>query len=72
MDEAVSDAYLEIFSAEGRRVRSVPFESGGSLQLSITWDGLDDDGRELPSGTYFYRVRYAGGFTDARKSVLLK
>jgi len=35
------------------------------------WDGRDDAGRPLPSGSYLVRVA-AGGTAEARRVVLLK
>lgn len=45
-----------IFDARGRRVRQIgPFGFAGGEQ-TLTWDGLDDEGREAPLGTYWVRV----------------
>ncbi len=42
---------IRIFDAAGRNVRTFAFSNH-----SASWNGDDDNGRELPSGTYFYRV----------------
>jgi len=38
---------------------------------SVSWDGLDARGNDVPGGLYFYRMT-AGEFTETRKMVLLK
>ena len=72
LEQDVRNAQLEIFDVGGHRVRSIPTGGGGVYELEVTWDGLDDDGSRLPSGTYLYRLSYEGGATEARKAVLLK
>jgi hypothetical protein len=62
---------LRIFDVRGRPVRTLV-----SLQLprdrhAIVWDGTDDAGVSVPSGTYFYRLR-ASGFVQTRKLVVAK
>ena len=45
---------LRIYDAQGRLVRSL--SSLLSFPSSLTWDGSDDLGQPLPSGTYFMRL----------------
>ena len=40
-------------------------------QYSVNWNGLDENGRRVSSGVYFYRMS-AGDFTAVRKMVILK
>ncbi len=49
---------VEIYTVLGRRVRTLndPVIDGGG---SIGWDGRDQNGRTLPNGMYFYRIRAA-------------
>ena len=45
-----------------------PLEANGYVR---DWDGRSDDGAEVSSGVYFYRM-VAGDFSKTRKTVLLK
>ena len=38
---------------------------------SIVWNGLDNDGRPVGSGVYFYRLK-AGAFEQSRRMTILK
>jgi flagellar hook assembly protein FlgD len=40
-------------------------------QKSATWDGRNDAGQQVATGTYFYRLT-APGFTQTKKMMLLK
>ncbi|MFN8176853.1 MAG: FlgD immunoglobulin-like domain containing protein [bacterium] len=66
-----ADVTIEVFDALGRRERhtGLGFVSAGSR--SLRFDGRDDEGRLLPSGVYFYRVRAAGD-TVTRKLVVTR
>ncbi|MCK5833127.1 T9SS type A sorting domain-containing protein [bacterium] len=46
---------LEVFDISGRRVNSFDREMSAGLNR-ITWDGLADDGSQLPSGLYLFRA----------------
>jgi len=63
---------LVIFDISGRKVRTL---IDGQEMIagvhSVVWNGRDDHGRNLATGTYFYRVE-SGGFTAVRKMTLLK
>jgi hypothetical protein len=63
---------LEVFEASGRVVRrvldGVPLEAGAH---AIAWDGRDDAGLPVASGTYFYRV-VSADVSVTRPMTLLK
>jgi hypothetical protein len=54
------DATLALYDVEGRRVRSLFAGKAAAGPTSAAWDGLDDAGRSVPSGTYFARLSFAG------------
>jgi hypothetical protein len=66
-----ADVTLEIFSADGRRVRELAAEAFPAGRHDISWHGRDDRGNAVASGIYFYRLR-AGDETLTRKMVLVK
>jgi hypothetical protein len=45
-----------VFDAQGRRVRSLPGPSAAAGWQTIDWDCRDDEGRLVPSGSYWVRV----------------
>ncbi len=51
---------LDILDASGRRVRSLMQGNQAKGAHSLIWDGAAEDGRPLPSGAYFTRLRVAG------------
>ena len=57
---ANSPAELAIFDASGRRVRTF------TVNREPSWDGADDFGHALPSGTYFVRLAASGEHATAR------
>ncbi len=65
---------LQVFDVRGRLVRSVVDADlpAGDFRGTYVWDGTDNQGRTVTSGTYFYRLTTGGGFTDTGKMLLLK
>jgi FlgD Ig-like domain len=64
-------AEVTIFDRLGRQVRVLNngiFPQGYNL---VFWDGSDENGLQLPSGIYFYRVR-SGGFEQVKTLTLIK
>lgn len=62
---------LEIFNVAAQKVRTLVNAHYPAGEQVIFWDGRDDQGEELASGLYFYRLT-AGSFSDTRKMVLVK
>ncbi len=62
---------LLIFDAAGHRVRTLVEGTHSRGTHQVVFDGLDDAGRSLASGVYFYRLE-AGGTVQTRKMVLVK
>jgi flagellar hook assembly protein FlgD len=61
---------LDVFDVRGRLVRTLVDGRPSSGRVVVVWDGRDDDGREAPSGVYFYRLT-AGRTTVTRRMTLL-
>jgi hypothetical protein len=62
---------ISVYSAAGRRVVVLADGVYDEGQHRLKWRGLDDEGREVPSGVYFVRLD-AGGTSAASKVVLLR
>ncbi len=62
---------LAVYDVAGRRVRAVLDRDLPAGLHEAEWDGRDDDGRNVASGVYFYRM-HAGERTETRRMVLLK
>jgi len=49
---------ITVFDALGQRVRMLGSAAGGcKSQITMSWDGRDQDGRGLPAGAYFIEAR---------------
>jgi hypothetical protein len=66
-----SELSLRIFDTSGRSVRSLLVGRRGAGSLQVTWDGRDDDGRQVSSGVYFYSLG-SRGRRATRSMVLLR
>ncbi len=62
---------VRVFDVSGRLVRTLVDRSQDAGVYGVRWDGMDDSGRPVASGVYFYRMQ-TGDFTSTRKMVLLK
>jgi hypothetical protein len=62
---------LDIYNILGERIRALVDEHQTAGYKTVSWDGKDYNGNEVPTGVYFYRIK-AGEFTQAKKMVLLK
>ena len=65
-----SDWKLTIYNIAGQQIRS--FEGTDPAgEVVVRWNGLDQSGREVASGIYFYKAT-AGKFSETKKMVLMK
>jgi len=62
---------LEIYSVDGRRVRTLATGTMEPGTVLLPWDGRDDDGRILPAAVYYARLR-APHASFTRSIVLVK
>jgi flagellar hook assembly protein FlgD len=62
---------LAVFDLRGQRVATLVDRLVPAGRHQVTWTGRDEFGRQVASGTYFYRLTAAGeSFTS--KMLLLK
>ncbi len=66
-----SHVALRVYNALGQLVRNLVDSGHPAGTFSVTWDGRDDTGQQLPSGIYFYRLK-TRDFQAQRKLLLLK
>jgi hypothetical protein len=64
-------AWVLIFDAAGRTVRSFEFTHPSAGSGVLDWNGRDDAGRTVPSGIYICRVTF-GGAVLSRRMVLIR
>jgi flagellar hook assembly protein FlgD len=62
---------LQVFDIRGRLVKTLVDGYRNEGQKEVVWDGSNEAGNVVATGTYFYRL-IAPGFTQTRKMVLLK
>ncbi len=64
-----SNSHLDIFSATGELVKSY---SGLSGSGNLSWDGSNEMGRKISSGTYFALLISNGGILSSQKLMLIR
>jgi hypothetical protein len=62
---------LKIFNTRGQLVRTLVDEPKKGGTYEAIWDGRDEDGNEVASGVYLYRLE-SKDFSQTKKMVLLK
>ncbi|RLC57347.1 MAG: hypothetical protein DRH89_03735, partial [Candidatus Cloacimonadota bacterium] len=62
---------LEIFNVRGQKVKTLVNKSMDAGLHQIVWEGLDDAGKQISSGIYFYKMQ-AGEYNATRKMIMMK
>ncbi len=71
IDDGMLYVRLEIFDLVGRKVRTLISGEIPCGSYTVRWNGLNEQGRPLPSGIYFYRLATAH-YSKSRKMVLAR
>jgi len=66
-----SHVKLEIFNILGQRIKTIVDEDQTVGKKEITWDGRNEQGEQVASGVYFYRLQ-AKDFVQTKKMVLMR
>ena len=66
-----SEVELSIYTINGQRIRRLVNEAMFAGEHRVVWSGVDDYGREVGSGVYFYRLTTAEGALT-RRMVLVR
>ena len=68
-----SEVELVVYDVLGRRVRDLTPSVGlAAGRYAIDWNGVDESGRSVASGVYFYRLQATGGFRATGRVVLVR
>jgi len=70
-DGSLPRTTLKIYNILGQKVKTLVDEPKRAGGREVIWDGKDDQGKELASGIYFYRLK-AGYYTETKKMLLLR
>lgn len=68
-----AEVELTIYNVLGSKVRTLVKERQQPGEYRVIWDGRDDEGKDLASGVYFYRLKVSGiPFIEGKKMVLIR
>jgi len=62
---------IDIYNVKGQLVRNLVCDDKAAGDHAVVYDGTDNNGRPLPSGVYFYRMK-TGRYSSTRKMILMK
>jgi hypothetical protein len=62
---------LTIYNSSGQLIQTLVDQSQNNGEYSVTWDGLNSQGKEVGSGIYFYQLK-SGNFTQTHKLLKMK
>ncbi len=62
---------LEIFNILGQKIKTLVDEHQSVGKKDVVWDGRNENGEQVTSGVYFYRIQ-AGDYSQTKKMVLMK
>jgi hypothetical protein len=67
----VSDVNITVYNVLGKQVNSIDLNTMSPGKHHIKWRGIDNAGKPVSSGVYFYTIK-AGDFFATKKMMLLK
>lgn len=65
-----SDVDITIYNINGQKVRSFNMPKANSGYNSVIWNGKDNDGEEISSGVFFYRIDYEDKYLSGRMTMI--
>jgi len=68
---ANSEVLLEVYNILGQKIKTLVDQQQAAGSYLISWDSRDQNGVEVTSGVYFYRIK-AGSFSSIQKMMLVK
>jgi hypothetical protein len=65
------DVTVQVYSVLGEKLKTLETARHAGGRFTVRWDGTDDRGTKLSSGTYYYRL-ISGNFVSSKKMIMLK
>ena len=62
---------LEVYNVGGQLVKTLVKEVRATGNYTTTWNGIDDAGKSVASGVYFYKMK-TSNYTATKKMILMK
>ncbi|MBI9031121.1 S8 family serine peptidase [bacterium] len=62
---------IDIYNLKGQKVKSLLNENKEAGKHTVVWNGKDDNGKNVASGVFFYRMK-SGKYTSTKKMILMK
>ncbi len=62
---------IDIYNVKGQKVRTLLNENREAGNHSVVWNGKDDNGKNVASGVFFYRMK-SGKYSSTKKMILMK
>ncbi len=73
LQRSVSKAAIEIFNIKGQKIKTLNvLNPVTNSEYNVVWNSKDDNGDEVASGTYLYRLKLDDEVIAARKMLLIK
>jgi FlgD Ig-like domain len=63
---------LIVYNIKGQKVKQLVDDQFPAGQYSVVWNGKNENGKNVSSGVYFYKMKLGGRYTSTRKMILLK
>jgi hypothetical protein len=67
-----SKVTISIFNNLGQKVKTLVNDNLTAGRYKLTWNGVDDFGKRVSSGVYYYQMMNDKGFNQTRKLLFLK
>ena len=66
-----SEVNIGVYNVRGEKVKDLVSEKKDSGDHTAVWYGKDNNGKDVASGVYFYKMK-AGRYTSTKKMILMK
>ena len=63
---------LSVYNIKGQRVKYLVNNQILAGEHLIVWDGTDNNGKDVSSGIYLYKLKVGSIYTSTKKMILLK